>query len=348
MMWSALFVQVKGWARSFQPSMYSPIASSRSLTLWKVPDGLAGDDPEEDLDHVQPGPAGRGEVQGDPRILREPGLDVGVPVGGVVVADHVQRDPRVGSGDGLEEVQELGVRVLGVAAVGHLPGRDLQRSEQARCPVALVVRCLFLRDPGPEGEDRRGPVQRLDLGLLVHTEHDRPVWGVHVEPDHVADLRFQLRVGGELERLRLPWLQAPPPPDPGDSGETDPQMVSEQPRRPMGHSQTRRRRIQRRRYHRRLIDRSRPTRPRQVSKISQATHPVPLTPGPDRRKTHAHPATDLRVTRTGRGQQQNPGPLRGTRRDRRGPRPLRQPFPITSPQDQRLNSRHTPSSQNST
>ncbi len=41
MMWSALFVQVKGWARSFQPSMYSPIASSRSLTLWKVPRRMA-------------------------------------------------------------------------------------------------------------------------------------------------------------------------------------------------------------------------------------------------------------------------------------------------------------------
>jgi len=31
-------------------------------------DGLAGDDAEEDLDHVQPGSRGGGEVQGDPGV----------------------------------------------------------------------------------------------------------------------------------------------------------------------------------------------------------------------------------------------------------------------------------------
>src|SRR5690242_15909931 len=31
-------------------------------------DGLAGDDPEEDLHQVQPGPRGRGEVQRDPWV----------------------------------------------------------------------------------------------------------------------------------------------------------------------------------------------------------------------------------------------------------------------------------------
>src|SRR5688572_26398078 len=41
-------------------------------------DGLSGDDPEEDLHQVQPGPRGRGEVQGDPRVAGQPGLDGGV------------------------------------------------------------------------------------------------------------------------------------------------------------------------------------------------------------------------------------------------------------------------------
>ncbi len=43
-------------------------------------DGLAGDDPEEDLDEVQPGPRRRREVQGDPRVSGQPGLDAGVLV----------------------------------------------------------------------------------------------------------------------------------------------------------------------------------------------------------------------------------------------------------------------------
>ena len=52
-------------------------------------DGLAGDDAEEDFDHVQPGPASRGEVQGAARVALEPGADGGMFVRGVVVADEV-------------------------------------------------------------------------------------------------------------------------------------------------------------------------------------------------------------------------------------------------------------------
>src|ERR1044071_2616789 len=37
-------------------------------------DGLTGDDPEEDLDHVQPGPRCGGEVQRDPGVAGQPGL----------------------------------------------------------------------------------------------------------------------------------------------------------------------------------------------------------------------------------------------------------------------------------
>jgi len=49
-------VQVKGSQRSFQPSMKVRIAAMRSLTDVKLPRRMAwaGDDPEEDLDHVQP------------------------------------------------------------------------------------------------------------------------------------------------------------------------------------------------------------------------------------------------------------------------------------------------------
>ena len=67
------------------------------------PDGLAGDDPEEDFDHVQPRPGGRGEVQADPRVLREPCLHVWVLVGAVVVADDVELLRRVGLRDLFEK-----------------------------------------------------------------------------------------------------------------------------------------------------------------------------------------------------------------------------------------------------
>lgn len=103
-------------------------------------DGLAGDDAEEDLYHVQPRAAGRGEVQRDPGVLGQPGLHVGVVVGGVVVADDVQFHARVGFRYLFEEAEELDVAVAGVAGVGaDLAGRDLECYEQCGGAVADVV-----------------------------------------------------------------------------------------------------------------------------------------------------------------------------------------------------------------
>ena len=50
-------------------------------------DGLAFDDAELDLDQVQPGAGGRGEVDVDPGICGEPGLHLRGLVGGVVQLD---------------------------------------------------------------------------------------------------------------------------------------------------------------------------------------------------------------------------------------------------------------------
>jgi len=224
-------------------------------------DGLAGDDPEEDLDHVQPGPGRGGEVQVDAGVLDQPGTHVGVLVRRVVVADHVQLDPGVGLGDLLEEGEELDVGVLLEAPVGHQPGRDLERREEGRGAVALVVVGLLLRDPRPQGKDRRGPVQGLDLGLLVDADDDGLRGWVEVQPDDVADLGLELGVRAELERLGLPWLQTPPTPDPRDRREADPEVVGQQASRPVRHPQLLRRRFQRGRDDDLLVVDRRPPRP---------------------------------------------------------------------------------------
>jgi len=95
--------------------------------------------------------------------------------------------------------------------------------EQVGRAVPAVVMRLLVRDPGPEREDRRGPVQALDLRLFIDTEDDGPLRRVQVQPEDVADLGF--RVGGELERMSLPRLQAPAPPQRRDRREDDPQMI---------------------------------------------------------------------------------------------------------------------------
>jgi hypothetical protein len=94
--------------------------------------------------------------------------------------------------------------------------------------------------------DRLGALQRLDLGLLVHTQHDGVRRWVQVQPDHVADLGLQLRIGGELERLGLPWPDVVLGPDPGDRAVADTQLAGQQPRGSVGHAEVLRWRGQRR------------------------------------------------------------------------------------------------------
>jgi hypothetical protein len=93
----------------------------------------------------------------------------------------------------LEEVEELGFAVPVVALVGDLSGRDLQCREQGRGPVALGVVRGLLRQPGTQRQHRCGAVECLDLGLLVHAQHQGLLGWVQVEPDHVTNLGLQFR-----------------------------------------------------------------------------------------------------------------------------------------------------------
>jgi hypothetical protein len=135
-------------------------------------------------------------------------------VGGVVVHHHLQRPARGGRGDQLEEGQELAVAMPRLAGVGDAAGGHLQGGEQGGGAVAEVVVGAPLDPSWRQGLDRLGAFQRLDLGLLVHPQHDGVGRWVQVQPDHVADLGLQLRIGGELEPLGLPWPEVVLGPDP--------------------------------------------------------------------------------------------------------------------------------------
>jgi len=50
-------------------------------------------------------------------------------------------------------------------------------------------------------QHRRRPVQGLDLGLLVHTQHKRLFRRIQIQPDDVAHLVDELRIGADLERI---------------------------------------------------------------------------------------------------------------------------------------------------
>jgi len=59
----------------------------------------------------------------------------------------------------------------GVACAGHLAGGGLQRSEQRGGAVPDVIMAALFRDPRPQRQHRRGPLQRLRLGLGFSSTH---------------------------------------------------------------------------------------------------------------------------------------------------------------------------------
>jgi hypothetical protein len=86
---------------------------------------------------------------------------------------------------------------------------------------------------GAHGQERLGPVESLDLALLIDTEHHRLLGGMQVEADDVGDLLLQLRIGAVLEAAGPMGLEIVIPPDPEHRGLADPDPLRDFPARPM-------------------------------------------------------------------------------------------------------------------
>jgi len=73
----------------------------------------------------------------------------------------------------------------------------------------------------------------LDLGFLVDGEHRGGDRGTHIEPDQVADLFHQVRVGRHLEGVLAPGLEPEGPPDLSHRGVADLVLGRQAARRPV-------------------------------------------------------------------------------------------------------------------
>ena len=151
-------------------------------------EGAPGEDREPDLDLVEPGRMGRGEVEVDVLVAGPPAIALGL-VGPQVVEDDV--DLLVGiAGDHLvHEVEELGAPpapgVLGL----DLAGGDLERREQGgRAAASVLVRLTVERAAVGQLEIALRPLERLDRWLLVDRRDDRVVRRREVEADDAAAL----------------------------------------------------------------------------------------------------------------------------------------------------------------
>jgi hypothetical protein len=77
----------------------------------------------------------------------------------------------------------------------------MERGKEVGGAVSNIVVAHPRGLAGAQREHRGGALERLDLGLLVDTEHERAVGRVHGEPDDIAHLVDKQRVARQLEGL---------------------------------------------------------------------------------------------------------------------------------------------------
>jgi len=182
------------------------------------------------------------------------------------------------------------------------PGGGVQGGEQVRGAVADVVVGALLAAVEVDRQQRLGPVQCLDLGLLVDAEHDRPDGWVQVQADDIDDLVGERRVAGEFEGAEPVRLESVGTPQVGNEFVRHPNvLVSVQV---VGHLPTRPVRQPRhfRRCHPGQRDDPRPHRPGDLGRlarpgpIGQTRHPedvVAAHPRVHRWTRHTGPDGDL-------------------------------------------------------
>src|SRR5205823_1807567 len=111
--------------------------------------------------------AGRGVVEVDLRIVRQPGFDLLGCVRRRVVQDHVKLTAGIPTDDVLHEDKEVGRCVRVAHAMRDLASCDLKSGEEVDDSVTLVVVRVPNGAPGAQWQRWLRPLQGLDRGLLV-------------------------------------------------------------------------------------------------------------------------------------------------------------------------------------
>ena len=98
----------------------------------------------------------------------------------------------------------------------HPAGLQLQRGKQGSGAIPFVVVRAALHLARLQRQQRLRAVQRLNLALLIHAEHQGVIGRVHIQAHDVAHLFDQLRVRRQLEGIGAMRLQSEGMPDPAD------------------------------------------------------------------------------------------------------------------------------------
>ena len=121
---------------------------------------------------VEPGGRGRGEMEMEALMPRQPGADFGMRVGGVIFNDqmHVLLSRGLAV-DRIEKADELLMPVAAHALADDLAVQDVEGGEQGCGAVALVIMGHRAATAALHWQPRLGAVERLDLALFIDRQH---------------------------------------------------------------------------------------------------------------------------------------------------------------------------------
>src|SRR5262249_55595207 len=126
------------------------------------------------LDQIDPGGAGRGEVQMEAWMTGQPAVNRRRLVGAGVVENQVDveagRDPGV---DRREELPEFAGALPLMEGADDLARLGVERGKQCGGAMARVVVRPALGLAGTQRQHRLAPVERLNLRLLIDAQHER-------------------------------------------------------------------------------------------------------------------------------------------------------------------------------
>lgn len=179
--------------------------------------GLLGNDIEPDLDLVQPGGAGRRQMDVETRVRGQPALHPGMLVSGIDIEDqmnlYILRDIRI---DMLQEVEVVLMAVSLLALGEDIARSDIERSKKRQGPVADIVMSYSHNITQSHGQNRLRPVQGLNLTFFVDTEDQGVLRRGQVQPDDIPDLLYEKGIEEDFEMPLSMRLQAKGLPDPLD------------------------------------------------------------------------------------------------------------------------------------
>ncbi len=190
---------------------------------------------EPALDLVDPGRVGGREVDLEAGMPDEPAADEGRLVSARVIENEMHAEVgRNLSFDVVEEAAELNRTMPAVQFSDHFATDHIEGGEERGGAVAAVIMGAQLRRSRAHRKDRLGPVQSLDLALLVSAKHKRSIGGIEIQTDDVPHLFNELGVVGELEGLDPMRLELESLPDSAHGSRAQTAGLGHGARTPMG------------------------------------------------------------------------------------------------------------------